>query len=994
MSPLRNTSDQLAIHARTPALVVSDPRGLAVRAIGYYRREPGVSAQPRVNAQWYDAAGRAIAQWDPRQFAHFEAGLSETPNQGTVFSLSGMALRQHNVDSGWKVSLQDANALPRTTWDSRQTQTTCEYDTLARLVTQVTQDATGRSRTSQRLTYAAVDSAEAALNRCGDARRRDDDAGSHWTDALSISGEVLAATQRFLVADDLPDWPETVEARDALLEPGAGYQTRTRHDAVGQILSNRDAAGHVQHWRYDVTGAQRAAGVTPNAGTDIALLLAIKRDAAGRTVSQTAGNGVLCHRHYELGSQRLERATSTRADGTLLQDLHYEHDPVGNILSTADHSQPVGHFANQRTESANRYVYDSLYQLIQASGREHVGTHEAGPGLPPLRPLPDDPSMLRNYTQSMSYDSAGNLLELRHVNGQQNRTHRMAVAQFSNRSLMEREGQLPTEAQLTAGFDHNGNLAELQPGQTLIWDERNQLQQVSPVRREDGTDDYERYVYDATGHRARKLSHAVVRQGSRIREVRYLPGLELRTDSRTGEHLQVIVAQAGCLGVRLLHWETGQPETMVNDQPRYSLDNHLGSSALELDHHAQTISREEYYPFGGTACWAGRNAVQAHYKTIRYSGKERDATGLYHYGLRYYAPWLARWLNPDPSGTADGLNLYRMVHNNPITLRDADGQMGQFWELVVDSVQSRSSQIARRSKAASREYEHKRNMNMQRRAAIQILEQVLEIVDTKVDNLERQLKTEQSGGALAKSAGKRAGAVVMSNFGSWLGGTGGAVLGAAFGAAVTGGPGAAPGGFVGGFVGGKLGSVVMDKVAEKLHLGGSVNPHSSDLNATKIHKAAGNDENWVHGNFVEKIKEYNPLDAQGRKKLGVDLTKKGLGHFVDPAASYLPDTVKVLHEIYKADQGKAPDKLSKIIDNGEGLIESLNADLLHINSLRTNTNDVIAKARMAKLPKLSQDTTMSGLTARVEQSQQRIASVIKTAADLRASKLAGARLAA
>ncbi|WP_025476121.1 RHS repeat-associated core domain-containing protein, partial [Yersinia pestis] len=85
------------------------------------------------------------------------------------------------------------------------------------------------------------------------------------------------------------------------------------------------------------------------------------------------------------------------------------------------------------------------------------------------------------------------------------------------------------------------------------------------------------------------------------------------------------------------------------------------------------ISQEEYYPFGGTAVLASRNTVEAKYKTVRYSGKERDATGLYYYGYRYYQPWLGRWLSADPAGTIDGLNLYRMVRNNPIRWRDNNG---------------------------------------------------------------------------------------------------------------------------------------------------------------------------------------------------------------------------------------------------------------------------------------------------------------------------------
>ncbi|HEN3606840.1 TPA: hypothetical protein U5E23_004190, partial [Yersinia enterocolitica] len=88
-------------------------------------------------------------------------------------------------------------------------------------------------------------------------------------------------------------------------------------------------------------------------------------------------------------------------------------------------------------------------------------------------------------------------------------------------------------------------------------------------------------------------------------------------------------------------------------------------------------TQEEYYPFGGTALFASRNTLEAKYKTVRYSGKERDASGLYYYGFRYYLPWLGRWLSADPAGTIDGLNLYRMVRNNPISLMDEDGNVGE-----------------------------------------------------------------------------------------------------------------------------------------------------------------------------------------------------------------------------------------------------------------------------------------------------------------------------
>lgn len=69
-----------------------------------------------------------------------------------------------------------------------------------------------------------------------------------------------------------------------------------------------------------------------------------------------------------------------------------------------------------------------------------------------------------------------------------------------------------------------------------------------------------------------------------------------------------------------------------------------------------------------------KSEQEVKYRTVRYAGKERDMTGLYYYGYRYYQPWLCRWLSADPAGTVDGLNLFCMVRNNPVTYRDEDGR--------------------------------------------------------------------------------------------------------------------------------------------------------------------------------------------------------------------------------------------------------------------------------------------------------------------------------
>ncbi|MEX3776945.1 RHS repeat domain-containing protein [Pseudomonas sp. MYb118] len=664
-------------HFGTPTLQVADARGLPVRVVQFHRRDAADPVDTRVTQQRYDAAGRLVASRDPYLFGLAQADAATPYNLLQVPSLSGVTLLTVSVDAGWRVGLRGQAGQNLEAWDGRGSDRRAEFDELLRPVMLREGGVGVTEHVLERFTYADAGPEAAAHNLCGQLVRHDDPAGTVLVQEAGLSGLLLKHTRQFLTGTEPPDWPLAIADRDALLESGAGLTTFDAYAASGDALSQTDAMGNIQSSGYTRAGQLKDARLTlAGAGQSEKLLVSdLHYNAIGQIEAETAGNGVITRHRYDEANGRLIELSAHKSDGTPLQQLQYAYDAVGNVLSIEDAAQPIRYFNNQRIEPIKTYRYDTLDQLIEATGSEAVNG-SGGPTLPDLQPLPVDPSQIANYTQTFHYDSGGNLLNLVHV-GAQSQGRTLTRAKYSNRCLPEHDGRPPTEAELAAGFDANGNLQELQPGQRLVWDLRNQLREVKPVVREDADDDRECYVYDGSGQRVRKVRSSVTKARTMLSEVRYLPGLEIRSHGGTGEILHVINASAGSNSVQVLHWVANPPDEIAQNQLRYSLNDQVKSSTLELDQNADVISWEWYYAFGGTARWAGRNNIEAKYKTVRYSGKERDATGLLYYGLRYYAPWLQRWINPDPAGYTDGINLYSMVGNSPIVNFDNQGRNGE-----------------------------------------------------------------------------------------------------------------------------------------------------------------------------------------------------------------------------------------------------------------------------------------------------------------------------
>ena len=664
MASLSIASFSPDLHLHTPTLSTLGPLGVVVRTVKYCRSEVGGQTQARIERNEFDAAQRKTAQWDARLWAKAQAGEDIEPNRKIIYDLGARVLASKSVDAGWQVSLFGSAAQELEVWDSRHNRRATRYDEQLRPVAVFEQAQGGDEYCVERLIYGGNDQGE--KNSCGQLIRHDDPAGSLEILVYGLTGQALDQKRRFLTSLDTPHWPDSA----ALLGQGKENSTTWTYDASGSLLTQVDAGNHTQRQTWTIDGQLKTVSLQISGQNEQVLASSIEYDAFGNATRERYGNDVTHIAEYDPSDMRLRRLKAQRKDGTLVQDSVYELDPIGNVIRFEDRLEPVKYFANRRTDGISTYSYDTLGQLTMATGRKSADA-SITPGLPDLLPLTGggDTSVLKPYTQTYTYDTGGNLLELRHP-GSDTPNRVMAVAASSNHSLLRLEGE-PDFAQ---GFDANGNQQWLAPGQPMLWNVRNQLMHVVQVRRPEGIDDDERYIYGANNLRVRKVSTALAKNITHRAEVCYLPGFERRTDAAKGEELHVICVFVGRSQVRVLHWPNNNaPEGITNNQVRYQVGDYLNSAALELDDSARVISREGFFPFGGIAWQACRSEIEASYKVIRYSGQERDATGLLYYGYRYYAPWFNRWINPDPAGDIDGLNLYGMLKNNPITLKDEGG---------------------------------------------------------------------------------------------------------------------------------------------------------------------------------------------------------------------------------------------------------------------------------------------------------------------------------
>ena len=270
-----------------------------------------------------------------------------------------------------------------------------------------------------RLIYGESQPTPEANNLRGQVAQLFDCGGVITHERYDFKGNLLRETRRLAA-----QYRQTLDhSATVALEP-AEYSRSSAYDALNRPLRLTTPDGSVLRPSYNEANLlERVEGNLRGSSTLTVFVSDIDYDEKGQRMLIAYGNGVKTTYRYDSQTFRLTRLATTRGSDSL-QDLQYTYDPVGNITHLQDDAQQTLYFRNRRVEPSADYTYDALYQLIDASGREHLGQLVGGgltnvPTSPDDSPRvgllhPEDGNAMGRYFQKLIYDEVGNLQKMTH----------------------------------------------------------------------------------------------------------------------------------------------------------------------------------------------------------------------------------------------------------------------------------------------------------------------------------------------------------------------------------------------------------------------------------------------------------------------------------------------------------------------------------------------------------------------------------------------------
>jgi len=523
---------------------------------------------------------------------------------------------------------------------------------------------------------------------------------------------------------------ETVKERKTLNKQTGASRTRTavfqyRGNYLGQMESITYPDGEEVSYAYDYGG--NVTGVTgKNRKVDFTYVKQIDYDEWGQRVYLQLGNDTETWYTYNEKRRWLDEI-QTKSGNTVLQNIQYRFDPVGNVL---------GYTNNAGTyQTKQDYSYDNLYQLTGVEGEttnrrfgmtEYTGYYtqqyrfdseglgnmtlkSSSTAVNPPRLLGDPLDYQLNYeyeagyahrasrigNQYYRYDLNGSVTAVQDHPFEPEAAHgNPTVHDLGDNTYYTEGGWGLNEPKAGTAA---GTAAAAKSRKEYRWDDKNRLQYSNDGR-------YSvRYTYGEDGERTGKWVNSNVGGES---ESLYFGKLwtwhyDGMAADYTGMNSKHIFVGETRIATKVVYADGSFIRTAEEERQFYYHSDHLGSAQLITDYKGREYERFEYTPYG--ELWVEKaSAASTLDVPYRFTGKERDKeTGLYYYGARYLDPRDSRWLSVDPAmgeyipqapvndearkhnqnlpgmgGVFNTVNfhVYHYAGNNPVKYTDPDGR--------------------------------------------------------------------------------------------------------------------------------------------------------------------------------------------------------------------------------------------------------------------------------------------------------------------------------